>query len=77
MKPYSNKASKPGMIQAFQANDSVELPGDKILVLNFTHPLSQQQREQIEALASTSIEEIRTIPVQINLSEPLEAQSSL
>lgn len=74
MKPYSNKASKSGMIQAFRADDSVELPGDKILVLNFTHPLSQQQREQIEALASTSIEEIRTIPVQINLSEPLEPQ---
>ena len=45
-----------------------------MLVLNFTHPLTQVQREQIEALAATSIEEVRTIPVQINQEEPLEPQ---
>jgi len=45
-----------------------------MLILNFTHPLTPEQRAQIEALAHTSIEEIRTIPVQINQAEPLEPQ---
>ena len=45
-----------------------------MLILNFTHPLTPQQRAQIEALALTSIEEVRTIPVQIDQVEPLEPQ---
>ena len=45
-----------------------------MLILNFTHPLTPQQRAQIEALAHTPIEEVRTIPVQINQAEPLEPQ---
>ena len=45
-----------------------------MLILNFTHPLTSQQRAQIEALAHTSLEEVRTIPVQIDQSEPLEPQ---
>lgn len=45
-----------------------------MLILNFTHPLTDQQQAQIEALAHTSIEEVRTIPVQINQAEPLEPQ---
>ena len=45
-----------------------------MLILNFTHPLTSEQRAQIEALAHTSIEEIRTIPVQIDQAEPLEPQ---
>ena len=45
-----------------------------MLILNFTHPLTSEQRAQIEALAHTSIEEVRTIPVQIDQAEPLEAQ---
>jgi hypothetical protein len=45
-----------------------------MLILNFTHPLTHEQRAQIEALANTSIEEVRTIPVQINQEEPLESQ---
>lgn len=45
-----------------------------MLVLNFTHPLTSEQRAQIEALANTSIEEVRTIPVQINQEELLEPQ---
>src|SRR5205085_11382472 len=45
-----------------------------MLILNFTHPLTPEQRAQIEALAHTSIEEVRTIPVQIDQSEPLEPQ---
>ncbi len=45
-----------------------------MLILNFTHPLTPEQQAQIEALAQTSIEEVRTIPVQIDQAEPLEAQ---
>ena len=45
-----------------------------MLILNFTHPLTDEQQAQIEALADTSIEEVRTIPVQINQEEPLEPQ---
>lgn len=45
-----------------------------MLILNFTHPLTHEQRAQIEALADTQIEEVRTIPVQIDQAEPLESQ---
>src|SRR5690242_2737285 len=45
-----------------------------MLMLNFTHPLTKDQHAQIEALANTSIESVRTIPVQINQDEPLEPQ---
>jgi hypothetical protein len=45
-----------------------------MLILNFTHPLTSDQRAQIEALAHTSIEDIRTIPVQIDQAQPLEPQ---
>jgi len=45
-----------------------------MLILNFTHPLTDTQCSQIEALAKTAIEEIRTIPVQIDQAEPLEPQ---
>ncbi len=45
-----------------------------MLILNFTHLLTPEQRAQIEALAYTTVEEVRTIPVQIDQAEPLEAQ---
>src|SRR5713226_568431 len=45
-----------------------------MLILNFTHPLTSDQRTQIEALADTPVEEIRTIPVQIDQAAPLEPQ---
>jgi hypothetical protein len=45
-----------------------------MLILNFTHPLTSAQRAQIEELAGTSIDEVRTIPVQIDQAEPLEPQ---
>ena len=46
-----------------------------MLILNFTHPLTSEQQAQIKTLAAPiSIEEIRTIPVQLNQSEPLEPQ---
>ncbi len=45
-----------------------------MFILNFSHPLTQAQQAQIEALAGTSIEEVRTIPVQIDQAASLEAQ---
>lgn len=45
-----------------------------MLILNFTHPLTTDQRAQIETIAGAAIEEVRTIPVQIDQEEPLEAQ---
>jgi hypothetical protein len=45
-----------------------------MLILNFTHPLTPEQRSQIESLADAPIEEVRTIPVQLNQAEPLESQ---
>jgi hypothetical protein len=45
-----------------------------MLILNFTHPLTAVQRDQIESLAHTLIEEVRTIPVQIDQAEPLAEQ---
>jgi hypothetical protein len=45
-----------------------------MLVLNFTHPLTEEQRAQIETLGGTAIEEVRTIPVQIEQSAPLAEQ---
>ncbi|MBV8822301.1 MAG: hypothetical protein JO123_05870 [Ktedonobacteraceae bacterium] len=45
-----------------------------MLILNFTHPLTEENIAQIKALAASTIDEIRTIPVQINQNEPLEPQ---
>jgi hypothetical protein len=45
-----------------------------MLILNFTHPLTSEQCATIEQLAGGSIEEVRSIPVQINQSEPLTEQ---
>ncbi|QBD78495.1 hypothetical protein EPA93_21870 [Ktedonosporobacter rubrisoli] len=45
-----------------------------MLVLNFTHPLTEQQQARIEELADARIEEVRTIPVQIEQDKPLAEQ---
>ncbi len=45
-----------------------------MLLLNFSHPLTEAQYEKIAALADMPIEEIRTIRVQILQEEPLEPQ---
>jgi hypothetical protein len=45
-----------------------------MLILNFTHPLTEEQLVQIAALAGTSVEDVRTILVQINQTEPLDPQ---
>ncbi len=45
-----------------------------MLILNFTHPLTDEHKTQIEALANRPIDNIQTIPVQIDQSKPLETQ---
>ena len=45
-----------------------------MLVLNFTHPLTDEQCAQIEALARAPIEEVRVVRVQLNQKEALEPQ---
>ena len=45
-----------------------------MLILNFTHPLTPEHLTQIESLAQTPIEDVRTIPVQIEQSESLAEQ---
>ena len=45
-----------------------------MLILNFTHPLTDDQRAQIEAFASTNLDDIYSIPVQVDQEELLEPQ---
>ncbi len=45
-----------------------------MLILNFTHPLTDEHLAQIEHLASSHIDEVRTIPVQIEQRESLTEQ---
>ena len=45
-----------------------------MLILNFTHPLTDEHKAQIESLSGTAIEGIQTIAVQIDQSQPLEPQ---
>lgn len=45
-----------------------------MLILNFSHPLTDEQRSQVESLAGIAVTDIRTIPVQIRQDESLEAQ---
>ncbi len=45
-----------------------------MLVLNFSHPLTGEQRAKIEELAGTPVEEVRTIAVQIEQEQSLEEQ---
>ena len=45
-----------------------------LIILNFTHPLTFEHITQIESLAHMSINDIKTFPVQIDQSKPLETQ---
>ncbi len=45
-----------------------------MLILNFTHPLTDEHKAQIESLSGLAIEGIQTIAVQIDQSQPLEPQ---
>ena len=45
-----------------------------MLILNFSHPLTTEQQEAIERLTGAPVEEVRTIPVQM---EPVAVRGSL
>ena len=45
-----------------------------MIVLNFAHPITEEQRAQIEALAGQSIERVVDIPSQIDVQHPLAPQ---
>ncbi len=45
-----------------------------MLLLNFTHPITEEQQAQIEALAGQKIERIIAIDSQINPQKPLAPQ---
>jgi hypothetical protein len=47
-----------------------------MLILNFAHPLTDEHKVQIASLANMPIDEIRTIPAQIDQSQPLVPQVS-
>ncbi|HTI13839.1 MAG TPA: CRISPR-associated protein Csx15 [Dictyobacter sp.] len=47
-----------------------------MLILNFSHPLTEQQQQQIETFAAQPIEEVRSIKVQIDQDQPLAPQIS-
>ncbi len=63
-----------GLAPPMANSPSSKPPRDDILLLNFAHPLTEQQWKQIELLAGTSIKEVLTIPAQINETEPLRPQ---
>ena len=45
-----------------------------MLVLNFSHPITDEQRARLAELAGAPVEDIRTIPVQIDQARELETQ---
>lgn len=45
-----------------------------MLVLNFSHPITDEQRARLAELAGAPVEDIRTIPVQIDQEQALEVQ---
>ena len=47
-----------------------------MLLLNFSHPLTEDQRAQIEALTGEKIAEVREIPSQMDVTQPFEPQIS-
>ena len=45
-----------------------------MLILNFTHPLTEEHRQQIEALAGMPVDDVYTVAVQIDQQAPLAEQ---
>ncbi len=45
-----------------------------MIVLNFAHPITEEQRAQIEALTGQTIERVVDIPSQIDVQHPLAPQ---
>ena len=47
-----------------------------MLILNYSHPLTPDQRSQLEALTGQPIAEVRDIPTQVDVSAPLAPQAT-
>lgn len=47
-----------------------------MLILNYAHPLTAGQREQIEALSGEEIDRVRTVPVHLDLAKPVAGQAT-
>jgi len=47
-----------------------------MLILNYAHPLTVEQRARIEALTGGVIDEVRTIPVHLDLAQPFAPQAA-
>ena len=45
-----------------------------MLILNFTHPLTEDHVKQVESLAGLPVEDVHTVAVQIDQQAPLEEQ---
>jgi len=71
-----NEEKLLGLAPRISMSPPAEPHSDAILILNFAHPLTAQQRIQIEELAGAGIDDIITVPSLINEAEPLEPQIS-
>ena len=47
-----------------------------MLVLNYAHPLTADQHEQIEAFTGEGIDKVRTVPVSLDLARPFAGQAT-
>ncbi len=45
-----------------------------MLILNFSHPLTEEQKQQIEALTGKRTAEVRAIPSQVDITQSLTPQ---
>lgn len=45
-----------------------------MILLNFSHPLTPEQREQIEALAKHALEQVITLPIHFDHAQPFLPQ---
>ena len=45
-----------------------------MLVLNFAHPITEEQRAQIEALTGQSVDRVVEVPSHIDVQQPIEPQ---
>lgn len=45
-----------------------------MIVINFAHPITEQQKAQIESITGRQIEQIIDIPVQFDNAQPFEPQ---